>query len=345
MHFDVSQVIDHVRHSPFMKSCIIELLRASATFLFGFISFCLYQRYKNKKDNNKLYIQFLKLEKEMINNKDIIDETLDKYISLEVLSEQFYIEGNLDNNLLDFYSSVNQLNLYSEQHMDYDEHGVPEGMETIYTKHPYDTIRECEVQIEYLTEEYHGNYDEIKDYEEQVEYLKTKNIFIDLAEIEAKAEALINKEFELSPAITYIHTRLSKYNKLEEKEKEKYLTRFCTMILHEENDFADSLSNYNKMIDFKKTLDNKSSAKKLDIKFSSWGEIDIDLLAVYNAELYLQLEDLYKELNSLEIYKNRKETLEKAKNTIVKKLEPIINKDKKRLKKVLLKTNKMFKSV
>lgn len=100
MKIDILQIISYVRKSPFIKSCLLEVVKASVTFLFGYISFSIYERYKNKKDNNKLYVQFLRLEKEILNNKRKIDNTLNEYIALEVLNQQFYIDNTLDNDLL-----------------------------------------------------------------------------------------------------------------------------------------------------------------------------------------------------------------------------------------------------
>ncbi|APC42826.1 hypothetical protein [Clostridium estertheticum] len=330
-------------NTPFIKSCIIEILKAILTLVFGYFSFNIYQRYKNKKDNNKLYVQFLKLEKEMINNKTIIDNALNEYIYLEELNKQFYIDNSLDTNLVDLYYCVSQLNIYKEVHVEHDRYGEPVSEVTIYTEKPYEFIMEYEADLSYLKGDYRGNSDEINDIERSLKKLNNKNIFNDFNDLEIKSLKFIGKSFVLAPQIKFLYEKISKFNK--SKEKIKYLTRFCEFILSEENEFKNSFDNYNEIIRIKKKLNVNSKALELDVKFTLWGKIDADLLAVYDAELYLQLEEFYTELNTFNIYINRKETLDKAKNIIMKNLEPIISDNKKRLKKILLKTNKLFKSI
>lgn len=341
MKIDILQIISYVRKSPFIKSCLLEVVKASVTFLFGYISFSIYERYKNKKDNNKLYVQFLRLEKEILNNKRKIDNTLNEYIALEVLNQQFYIDNTLDNDLLELYSCVNQLNIYREEHVDYEDGEV----DVIYTENPDELIMQIESELVYLEENYNNNYEEIEDNRDYIQNLKSKNIYNDLKDIEIKLEKFLDKEFLLAPQIRFLHEKFSKFNNLEEIQKRQYLTRFCKFIFDKENDFTNSLHNYNTMLNLKKKLDAYGKAYELDVKFSLWNEIEINLLAVYDAELYLKLEEVYTELNSFKIFINRKETLDKAKNIIVEKLDPIINNNKEHLKDILLKTNKLFKSV
>ncbi|MNP79118.1 hypothetical protein D3C76_1768800 [compost metagenome] len=76
-----------------------------------------------------------------------------------------------------------------------------------------------------------------------------------------------------------------------------------------------------------------------------WKEIEGELLAVYNAELYLDLEEVYTLINNSKIYINRKDTLEIVRNLIVEKLGPLITKNKEHLKRILIKTNKLFKHI
>lgn len=342
---DISQIIDYMRKSTFIKSCLLEVVKASVTFLFGYISFNIYQKYKNKKDNNKLYIQFLKLEKEMNNNQIILDECLNEYIALEVLNKQFFIDNRFDNELFQLYSTVSNLHMYSEEHIVYNSYGEPEDMETSYEIVPYELINDIGAQLSYLKEDLSYNYQEVDEYEARLAKLEKKNIYVDLVEIESKAEKFIDKEFELRDSIRFLHTKLNKFNKLEDKIKNKYLTKFCKLILEDENEFTNSLRNYNKLSSLMSKLNSNDKASEANIKFQSWREIEIDLLAVYDAELYLSLEELYLELNEIKVYVNRKDTLSEAQSIIINKLEPIINSNKKRLKDILIRTNKLFKSI
>lgn len=235
--------------------------------------------------------------------------------------------------------------IHREEHTEYNKYGDPEDIDVIYTKVPGELIRDNEVELAYLEADHRSNYQEIRDIEETIEYFKSKDIFNDLTNIENKAEKLINKEFDLAPQISFLYTKLSKFNKLTEEGKNKYLTRYCKLILEEENDFTNSLNNYNILSTLNRKLDINSKASELEVSFSLWKEIEADLLAVYDAELYLQLEELYAELNTFKVYINRKDTLDKAKKIIVEQLEPIIVNNKDHLKHILLKTNKLFKSI
>lgn len=336
------QFLNYIKASLFVKSCLLEVVKASVTFLFGYISFTIYQRYKNKSDNNKLYIQFLKLEKEMINNKNLIDSNLNKYKELEELNKKFYINNKLDDSLLDLYRCASNLRIYREEHNDYYDEG---RIDVVYSETPADKISDIEGELNYLEEDYQSNYMKIEEYKAKISKLKLKNIFDDLIELESKSKCFLTKNFQLKQEVNFLYMKLVKFNKLNIQEKRIYLSQFCELILESKNDFVNSLRTYNDLVLLKLELDIYKEPYKLDINFSSWQRIDIDLLAVYDAELYLQLEELYVKLSDFKIYINRKETLEKAKKIVVEELEPVINANKNHLKKVLLKTNKLFKSI
>lgn len=345
MKDNILWILEYISKSSFIKSCLIEIIKAAVTFLFGYFSFNVYQRYKNKKDNNKLYVQFLKLEKEMKANIDLICKYLDEYIMIEVLSKQFNINGNQSNELLQLYKYVNQISIYENQSPIYDENGEVEDIEIIYCEKPYRIIADYENDIYLIEEDYHGNFEELSGLRNSLEFYETKNIFEDLIDLENKANNLLQNKFELSDEIKFLHQKLSKFNKLSKVQKNKYLTKFCELILTKENQFTNSLSNYNTMINLKSKLDSTKSALELDVKFNMWKEIEGELLAVYNAELYLDLEEVYTLINNSKIYINRKDTLEIARNLIVEKLGPLITKNKEHLKRILIKTNKLFKHI
>lgn len=88
-----------------------------------------------------------------------------------------------------------------------------------------------EAEVSYLKDDYHSNYQEIRETEANIENFKSKNIFNDLRALESKSEKFIDKEFELSPQIRFLHARLAKFNKLTKREKIEYLTKFCELIL------------------------------------------------------------------------------------------------------------------
>lgn len=305
-------------NSQFLNSLYLEIFKAICTFLFGFISFKIFQRYKNKKDNNKLYIKIIKLEKEIEKNKLILEEIINQYIEEELLEKQFYINGAFNKELYTLYKKINSLNNYVYQEVEYDM-GEPVDCKYIYVEKPYEIIQQLECAISSYDSEYYDYC--VDDLEGQLEYYKKQNIYDELENIENYISQILINDFILKEALEFLYAKLKKYDSLSKEDKSKYLDSFCTMILDKEN------------------------KSKVELEFKLWGELDIELLAVYNAESYLQIEELYIELNGLSINKNDRAIVEKAYNIISSKLEPIIVKHRKQLKRTLSKTNRLFSGI
>ena len=62
-------LLDALKDNSFIISIYTEIFKALITFLFGYISFKIFERYRSKKDNNRLLIQLIKLEREAKENK------------------------------------------------------------------------------------------------------------------------------------------------------------------------------------------------------------------------------------------------------------------------------------
>lgn len=329
--------------SQFFRSIILELMKAATTFIFGYISFKLFQRYKNKKDNNKLYIKIIKLEKELNQNKDNVEKILNEYIEKEILEEQFYINGIYSDELYKLYYDITQLESAYYIQEEVCENGDPVDVEYVYSARPYQIINDIQNGIDFIKNNDYCDYDDINSLKKQLAYYENKNIYNEFLEIENRLYNFLHQDFKLHDPIKFLHSKVKKFNDLSKEKKSKYLNKFCVLILEEENHFTVSLENFKKLTE---KLDNNTNKKsKLKFNFNLWETIDIDLLAVYSAETYLILEELYLKLNNLEININNEDSVKEAYNFLVNELEPIIIRERDKLKKTLSKTNRLFNGV
>ena len=140
----------------------LEFIKALITAIFGFITFKIYQLYRNKKDNINLYIQMIKLERELIKNKEKLKKVIDQHKEYNSLKILFNYEER--NSLLNLYSQVNSLNSYIYENIIF-ENGEPADVRYDYLEVQYETIRHLEEEIGYLL------YSD-KDYSVQIDELK-----------------------------------------------------------------------------------------------------------------------------------------------------------------------------
>lgn len=329
-----SGIISNIRSSPFTKSCILEVFKAAVTLLFGYTSFKIYQRYKNKKDNNLVYIQFLKLEKELKLNTQVLSFNLIEHKDLVSLEIKF-TSGIPGLDLLHLYSSINQLYIYREQH----------GEDFRYTITPQQLIYEIESELAYLQEDYHLNIEQIEDYKDRINYYNNKNIFVDLSELESMINPFVNMEFELKEPIKFLYDNLVAFNSRPDSEKINIQNRFCEYLLESENTFKSSIHDFDRFISLKTKLNKNGKPVKSNVQFSAWDRIDVDLLAAYDAELFIALEEVYERLKGLDILVNNKDSLVEANKIVAYELFPMLNQSSKHLRGILVKTNKLFKSI
>jgi hypothetical protein len=315
------------------------------TFVFGYISFKLFQIYKNKKENNKLYIKLIKLKKEIDENKCQIEEILNEYIEKEILTEHFYYNnGIFTDKLYRLYYHIDQLEMFYIEEPIY-EYGEQIGVEHRYTDKPYQIISDLQSEIGWseISEDY-SNYD-TENLREQIANYENKVIYNELAKIQEKTSELLENGWESHDSIKFLYSKLKKFNVLLKEEKIKYLDKFCTLILREENEFTESLNSFRRLKNLKEKLEVKSKKSKFKMKFVLWESIDVDLLAVYNAETYLTLEEIYTNLSKLEMNMNHEGSIKEVHDILINQLEPIIVAEEKKLKKTLSKTNRFFSGV
>ena len=93
-----------------------------------------------------------------------------------------------------------------------------------------------------------------------------------------------------------------------------------------------------------KALKEKQSSEninsRLDVNFRLWETIGIDLLALHDAEIYLEIDELYSEFKKIEVRTNCEDTLRETYDILGEKLEPIILKLERKFKKTLKRVNK-----
>lgn len=319
----------------FYKQLILEVVKLVLTFGFGILSFRIFERYKNKKENNKLYISLLKIEKELLKNKEIIDELINYHISIDVLLEYFNIDKKFNVSLYNLYKDI--LNLSNYRWVDYerDENGNKIDRIEYYDDKPYEVIEQIEYDLAQCED---SSYIEVL--EKQLKYYENHDIYTEFERIYKEIEMLIQSESEMKKGLIFLKGKLEIYNKLLPKQKKNYLQKFCELIFEENNDFTESLNIYREIEKRKFSLNSKNAK----LNFDEWNSIDVNILALYDAESYINIEDIYKEISNFKIDIKDIKSLEKL-NSIIDKLLKEILKHENRLKKILIKNNRYFKYV
>lgn len=326
------KIIDFI----FSREVGIELIKIAFTALVGFITFKIYQMYRNKKDNSKLYIQMIKLKREIIMNRDILGEIINNheiYHSLEIL-----FKGENSDGLYDLYKLVASLNNYSRQDSIY-ENGEFVDIKYVYTEKPYEAIECLEYernQVESEGEEYQC---QLKAINAEIEKYENESIFDLLIEIEKRIKLIDIEGHELCDSVGYLSTEIQKFNSKDLANRRKNLDEFCSKLLEGNNSFSDSLTQFNNYKELSRSLFKSKVYKK--IEFEIWQQQDMDLLGVYSADDYLILEEYYHKNRNIEIDNG---DLEKA-NVLYKEMKIIydrIERINNVLKKTLNKTNWIF---
>ena len=318
------------------KDVIIELLKIIFTALIGFITFKIYQLYSNKKDNSKLYIQMIKLEREIINNIQLIELIINDYSRYQLLDYLF--KGENSEGLYDLLELVYSLNQYVYEEKTY-EYGDIVDVNYVYVEHQYDSIQNLNYerhQVEEEGEEYPGHINSI---DTEIKRLEGESIFNLLKEIENKAGAIDIDGHKMSNSIKYLHDKVSKYNTEKLSHKKKMLDEFCSQLIDQSNIFAETLSAFKDYKNISRKVHKKVSNK---IEFKVWQSQDMDLLGVYSSEDYLILEEFYHKYDIIDIGIWEIERAEELHKLIQDIYEDRIKKINNMLKKTLNKTNRLF---
>lgn len=335
-------LLDALKENSFIISIYTEIIKAIITFLFGYISFKIFERYRSKKDNNRLFIQLIKLEREVKENKKKIEDAIDEYIELELLLEEFKINNKFNESLYKLYSKINNLKIYTRIEYDFDENGEIIDFKEIYTEKAYEMINEMSRYIDsYDINDYDVDND-IDSLIKELEYYEQNNIYTEIDDIYMEIEKFNNDNCKMKEALSFLKLKIEKYNSLSEADKKRYLNLFCKTILEKDNEFTQSLKIYQRI----QCLENRFKNNiKIKLDFKLWDEQDSNLLVIYNAELYLELDDAYNNFKNFEISVSNYKELEDTKEIIEKKLENNIKKHKNIIRKILIKNNRLFKGL
>ena len=325
----------------FSKEVGIELVKISFTALIGFITFKIYQMYRNKKDNSKIYIQMIKLEREITKNLQLLDTIIDDHSRYHLLDSLFKSEKA--EGLYRLYELVNSINNYVHQDIVY-EYGEPVDAEYVYSERPYEIIEHLNYEkseVESEGENYPGQLEAINS---EIERYEKMSIYILLVEIEDLIKDIDVVNHEMRNAIVYLCEKVTAYNSNDMKYKKKTLDEFCSQLLDGNNAFAESLVDFKEYKNLSRKLQKEKSHKKIanQIEFKVWHTEDMDLLGVYSTDDYLKLEEFYYKYSIVEIGDWQLDRAEELKTEIQFIYDDKVNEIKNKLKKTLKKTNWLF---
>ncbi|OWZ83368.1 hypothetical protein [Natranaerobius trueperi] len=338
---EVNESGDSMWDFLFSQAVAIELFKIIVTALFGFISFKIFQMYRNKKDNSRLYIQIIELEREIVKNQELLRKIIDYHSKYYLLDSLF--RGENTEGLYELYGLVNSLKLYVNQDIVYGK-GEPD-VEVAYTEKPLEIIRHlnCERnQIEADGEQYRSHLESI---DADIERYECKSIYNLLLDIENRAKALDMKDHELHDPIEYLIVNIEKFNSLKGTQKRKNLDEFCSHLIDKSNIFLDSLKLFNDYEDVSRMIHNDNEKAYEKFEFKVWQQQDLILLGVYSTEDYLALEEYYHKNRIIEISNWEIEKAEKMYREMQYIYEIRILKIKDMLKKTLDKTNWIFGNI
>ena len=327
----------------YSKEVALEVIKLLLTALFGFVTFKIYQTYRNKQSNSILFIEMEKLEIELINNKDKLVKLMDMHDEYKKLKDRFF--NSDDNSLMKLYSRVNELNLYVD-HRIIREYGEPIDVEYIYFERKYEEIKNLKNYMQYLSFENKDNNEEINELRSVVKQIENDSIFDELLEINEMLDSMQMIDHHFNDALHYLSKKIKEFNSMEHHEKLRKLDDFCKNLLEEENKFSITLKWYMKLESLKKELAKPITSKKtpntVTINFNLWNEQNYDLLIVYDRESYLELNRYYNKYKNIEVMVWDRDFIEKVNSQMVNIQNDHIKRIKNNLDKTLLNTKWLF---
>jgi hypothetical protein len=297
--------------------------------------------YRNKKDNSKLYIQMIKLEREITKNLQLLDAIIDNHSRYHLLDALFKSEKS--EGLYKLYKLVNSINNYVYQDIIY-EYGEPVDAEYVYSERPYEIIEHLNYEkseVESEGENYPGQLEAINS---EIEKYNNMSIYNLLLEIEELIKNIDVENHEMRNAIVYLCEKVTAFNTNGTKSKKKSLDQFCSQLLDGNNVFAESLADFKEYENLSRKIHKEKSHKKkhYQIEFKDWHTQDMDLLGVYSTDDYLKLEEFYHKYSIVEIGDWQLDRAEELKKEIHFIYDDSVNEIMNKLKKTLRKTNWMF---
>lgn len=307
------------------RSLVLELVKCVCTFFIGYFSFKIFERYKNRQEYINLYILLTNLRSDISKNKEVINSALNKNIEIELLSDNFNKDKKFDSDLSELYDCIIHLDRYKEYGSYIDESGDYEFM-YFYNEKLYKDIADLENYIYWGPEE----GDDIEVLKVELDRYKNMTIYDEFKKIHNKLNELIECGFTLNKSLEFLKFKLEKFNSYQVEEKKRYLDKFCKLILEGKNIFTKSLKLYTYINDEKKKL----CKKEIELSFSPYDIKDINLIAIYDLDLFTDIRDFLKKFDKLLIKKEETSVLEETLNLICK-FENKIDKSEKKFKNIL----------
>lgn len=329
----------------FSRAVAIELIKAFITAIFGYITFKIYQTYKNKKDNNLLYIQVIKLQTELLNNSSILEKVIKEYDEFYLLKEKFQ-----NDKVLEIYKKIHMLNLFVDEDPVRDVYGEIVDVEYNYYEIPYQLINDIQYNIDILqeNEEEYINHVKIEDLKLQSDELRKKSIYNELTEIENLIRKFINLSDKFKVPLDFCLNEIGKFNLLSSDEKRSSLNKFCKNLLEGVNVFSATLKSYDRLIRlgirFKKK-NIKSSNDTIELKFERWNKLEVSLLASYDANNFIILEEFYNNNKEIGIGIWEESVIRLLYKDLNDNISKILIKMKSNLENALSLTNSLFKNI
>lgn len=159
-----------------LRTLFIEIFKACITLLFAYISFRFFQNYKEKNQNNKIYIKMLKLNDDIKRNIEKIQKVLSLYKEGKKIQGNLIIQGSDDVYYYDIAKKISEIiDLYyiNKSYIDF----YQELVEVYYfDRHPIEYISELEYEIECIKEATY-DVDKLSMTKNKLDYYEKKRYF------------------------------------------------------------------------------------------------------------------------------------------------------------------------
>lgn len=320
----------------------IELVRVIFTALAGYITFRVYQRYRNKKDNTRLYIVLIKLERELEDNMKVLKAIIDMHSDYDLLKEAYL--GEIGAKRLSLYRKIDSLGWYTYEDLVIERERVLSA-EHVYAVRPYMMIKgltQVKDQIQCDGESFEGQLDEI---DAQLRACNECSIYDVLGEIEELARDLLSYDLEANGALEYLCQEISAFNLLKQDRKDRRLHEFCVGLVDKENVFSKTLSSFRRFEELDRRVtrpENLKQAAGSTLTFKLWRSLDVDLLGVYDPDYYLELDEYYCDSSSISIGDWERDRAITLRNRMNDLLHNRLIRTRVALGKTLSKTNWLF---
>lgn len=288
-----------------LRTLFIEFYKSCLTILFAYISFRVFQNYKEKQLNNKVYIKFLKLRDNINKNSEKIQEILDLYEEGLSLQNDLMIKDSDETYYYDIIKKINDIidyYLIDDSYCDFYNELIESNH---FDRYPKEVIRDLSIEIEDLKTNL-NNEKEIIIKENDLNHVKKMDIFRDLDELyEIMIKA--DKENKLSNIIS----KLKEFNESIINFKIQNLDTVCRRLFLE-NEIVISLNEkYKEYNNLTKRLLENQKKEEVKIVFKDMEDRE-DELASYDAEFYFKIENFIDKYDNKRILLNDKILLEKT---------------------------------